>query len=321
MADEDLGSEDIGGTDTGDAAAAAAAKEAGVGDGSDATANMGGREASEGDQATGWREDWRDALAGGDENQRSRLGRFASPKAVWETYLAGEKAFKSGAGTEPFPDEGSDEDKTKWRAINGIPEEAAGYSEKMPEGFEMTEADKPYIDAFHEAAHKANVPPEVANSLMESVYGIAAQDQKGYEEQDVLDADTTAGILQDEYGKETKAAATAAVALIGTLGEEAAANFANARLPDGTALVNSPEITRWLINMAYQINPGGITAPAEGSQEATGMATEKIDLETMMADTKGPYYTDAKNEKTGMTKHQERYAEILKIEENMAKRR
>jgi hypothetical protein len=285
----------------------------------DPPANLGERLASN-DPATGWRGDWRDAMAGGDAEFRTRLDRFASPQAVAEWGKNAEMMFKQGVGSDPFPGEGSDEDKTKWRATNGIPEEASGYADKLPEGFEMSEADKPYLDAFHEKAHELNISPEAANTLMESVYGIASGQEKSYAEQDVLDADRTATVLQDEYGKETKAAATAAVALISTMGEEAAEEFANARTADGIALVNHPGITRWLINLAYQVNPGGITAPAEGSQEATGLASEKQDLETMMSDTKGPYYTDAKDG-AGMTKHQSRYAEILKIEENMAKRK
>ena len=278
-----------------------------------------------------WPQDWRDRMAGEKpqdaatqevkdawQANRTRLDRFASPDDVYGFATNAEKMWKQGADPEPFPDDGDEDAQKTWRINRGLPETPSDYEKHFPEGFEVPERDKVYTDKYLEVAHKHNLPPTVTNEIMETVYAQEKAENTALEEMDVAQSNATAELLQDEYGSETKKNLTAAYALIGMLPEETQGLLMNARLGNGDGFINNPDILRWLVGQAYQINPGGITAPAEGSADAKGLLSEKADLEKLMADTRGPYYTDPKGS-DGMTNHQRRYAEILKIEENMAK--
>jgi hypothetical protein len=67
------------------------------------------------------------------------------------------------------PDENaSDEDRAKFRKAIGAPDEVKGYAEaiKLPDGVEMTEADKAVLDAVLPIAHKHGVPAQALNGFV-----------------------------------------------------------------------------------------------------------------------------------------------------------
>jgi hypothetical protein len=254
-------------------------------------------------------------MSGDDKDFRERLNRFDSPREVADWGRNAEKMWKQGELPDPFPTEGSPEDQSAWRATHGIPSAMDEYSKHYPEGFTVPDGDTDFVNSYLEVAYKHNLAPDVVNDILVSVYDHANTTAEGQTTQDATDQAATTAAIRDEYGDQAKAMTTAGLAVIGLMSKEAATDFMQSRLPDGTLIVNSPEHMRWLANRGME---AGVTAPAEGSADAKSLAAEKAELETMMKETKGPYYTDAKG-KDGMTNHQRRYAEILTVEENMAR--
>lgn len=264
-----------------------------------------------------WPEDWRDRMAGTDEAFRKRLDRFASPMEVGKSFVNVEKQWKQGADPEPFPLEGTDEEKTKWRTDHGHPAAPADYSKTLLEGMTIGEADEGWVSEYYEMAHAENMPPEQVAKNLDHYFKVRERESQERTAQDLRDRDETQGGLREEFGKELPANLTAAKAIMEDGPDGMMDMIFSARLANGKQLGSDPEIVRWMIRTALKVNPAATVVP--GTDTATGAATiskEMAELEKMMADTKGEYYQGAMAET-----HQARYRELLEAKERIDARK
>lgn len=241
-----------------------------------------------------WPEDWRDRMSGGDAKALERLARFKSPLDVFKSYTQAEAKIRSAAPPKPaLSEKPTDEEIAEYRKAHGIPEKADGY--KL-DG-EFTDDDKPTLDSFLQAAHSANMTPDV-------VAGVT----KWYKdfEKSKVEADAqairsqrvaTMTELQAEWGAELKpnfqALGNYLDNLPGNLGDE----MRYARGTDGLPLGNNPEFIRWLVGKALDENPAATFVAGDGTNK--NMASRKAELEKMMATDINKYHKEGYDKEYG----------------------
>ena len=278
-----------------------------------------------------WPDDWRAKMSAGDEKKAKRLERFKSPADVLDFGLNAEKSWKQGKEPDPFPAEGTDEEKIAWRTGHGIPEKPDGYDLKLADGFTVSDKDKPQIDEFLTAMHGINVPPEIVKTAIGAYYQI--QDRLAGEQDAKHKADgvATRDALRDEMGPDFQRNMMAAKTLIESAPEEVqdallgpmndkGVRRGGALVHDGTALGNHAPTLRWLVSVANELNPAATITPAGGGTPMANVAARIAELEKMMTDRKGPYYTGPKVPDGSETLLQKEYRSLTEAQEKMDKR-
>lgn len=258
-----------------------------------------------------WPDNWRALVAGDDEKVAKQLDRFADPKAVVTAYRALQQKLSSGEYTSKLAPDAKPEDVKKWRAENGIPDDASGY--ELPEGLVVGDTDKPLIDAMLTSMHAKNLPKDAVKAIVADYYkqqeALAAQRA----EQDA-DNDTAAKeTLIAEWGADYKRNANAIKSLLESAPEGIKDKIMGARLADGKAAVHDADFMRWLAQLSREINPVASVVPA-GADQATAIADELAGLVKQMGDRNSDYWKGPLAEKK-----QARYRELIEAQ-NRAKK-
>jgi hypothetical protein len=257
-----------------------------------------------------WPEDWRDKIADGDEKLRARMNRFPSPKAVWDSFASMEDAFKKGQPQVPFPEEGTDEDKTAWRKDQGIPETPEDYKINFDESLNQELIEEGELKTFLLEMHDKNVNPKDASAAVNAYLRITEQEVLDRHTQDAADKASSTEALQAEYGEDMKGMLTGAYCLLDSAPGDLKAQILGARLANGTALGNDTDAVRWMASMALQLNPGQTVVPGGGDSEAT-IEAEINDMQALMADRNSDYYKGPNSDKM-----QARYRQLLEAHES-----
>lgn len=262
-----------------------------------------------------WGETWRQELAGTDDKAIKQLERFASPKALWESYQAAYQKIRSGELKAPLPDNATAEQLAAFRQERGIPEKPEGYLEKLPDGLVIGEIDKPIFESFVKELHAVNADPKVAHAAV-------AWYNKFQEEQAAKTAESDAGhrtetedALRAEWGADYRANVNHLKAFLESAPEGIADQIANARDSEGRALLNSPAVTRWLVQMAREINPSHTIVPGTGGNQAATIETEILSIQKLMGNQNSEYWKGP-----GAEKMQARYRDLLDAQERLKAR-
>ena len=121
---------------------------------------------------------WRDDFAGDDEKLKSTFERFKSPKDLANSYVEAQQKIRSGQmKVEPPPSDADEATINAYREQNGIPLEATGYLENLPDGLVIGEDDKELFTDFMGALHGVNAPPQVAAAAVEWYNKFAEEQQ------------------------------------------------------------------------------------------------------------------------------------------------
>lgn len=246
-----------------------------------------------------FKDNWREAIAGDDAKALETLKRFTDPSQMYKSYAELRTQRDTGQlkAVTPFPKEGKPEEQAAWREQNGIPAEPAKYmdSVKLAEGLVIGENDKPFVDDFLATAHAQNLPPEVVNGQLNWYFGsYLPQLQQAQGEKDVEDRTQTHITLHEKWGADFKGNMNAVGALLQTLPEGLRDNFYGARLPDGTAFANSPDVMQWMASMARELDPASSLTPAEGATAMKGLEDQIAAYEKRMKDDRQGWNKDKK---------------------------
>ncbi len=225
-----------------------------------------------------WPEKWREEIAGADDTDAkrlNRLGRFDQPGKIFDSFLEIEQTLKKADIRSPFPDEGDDKDKAKWRKANGVPKEAAGYYEKLPDGVTIREEDKQAMETLAEAMHASHAPTSHTHAAVGAYYkhieSILAQRAKD----DAQEKKDTDDALNELYGTDFRRNINDLNAWLDAAGGEVKAKIFGSRAPDGTALGNDPEFLKWMIGQMRTINPL-VTVPGLGGGDPVAALDDEI---------------------------------------------
>lgn len=241
--------------------------------------------------------DWRREIAGDDDKFLSNLQRFENPVAFGNSFREAQQTIRSGQLQKPLGEDATDEDIAAYREANGIPSEAAGYLENLPEGLVIGDEDKELFEDFMGVLHNRNVAPEVAHDVINWYNKLEEANQDALVELDEQHATEATDQLRQEWGADFRANVNLIEGLIASsFGEEAAAQFKNGRYPDGRAFMNDPAVLQGLATIARKINPiAQLGGPAATHQQS--LNDEIAELEKYMREKRTEYNQDTAAQK------------------------
>lgn len=255
--------------------------------GNDKSGEPGAAPAKTGD----WPENWRDLASNGDEKVASRLSRYASPKAAMDALIAAQNRISSGQAKAPFPKDGKPEDIAAWRAENGIPEAP----EKYDLGdLKIADTDKPMIQAFLKNAHEKNMTPDAVKGVVDWYYENQVKQTEERAQRDQQERQKALDTLNAEWGTSFRTNITAVNNMLADLPQEVRNELVSARLGNGTGLFNSPEVVRWFLKLATDINPAATVTPAGHGNPMQNVEQRIGEIEKIMRTNRSEYNRDEK---------------------------
>ena len=200
-----------------------------------------------------WPDEWREKMAAytvgksdGDEYEKElkRLQRHKSPLDVNKSYRQLEGKYKRGEDPDPFPSEGTDEEKTTWRKAHKVPDKPEEYIKdfSLSDGLVIGENDRPYVDEFLKAAHAENRSPDIVKSDLDFYFKMRDRQLQQVGEKDEENKTTAAETLGSEWGQDKEKFFGAAK---GLLQDANLLEITAARMKDGTRLGDYLPFIRW----------------------------------------------------------------------------
>lgn len=268
-----------------------------------------------------WPGDWREKLAGTDEDFLKRLNRFSSPEGLsrWNRNL--EKKLSSGEYKRSQPDGDTPEAIAEWRKANDVPEKPEDYLHAIPRDVEVSEADITALNRVFAEAHKHGVASKEMVGIVRTFY---ETQREALEQQQKQDADfrrESEQKLSEEWGIEKQQNLNAIQTVLDNFAPEGFRDrLFSARLADGRVLGDDPDAIRFMANIAREVLPDSFISPgaAPSFSGAMGKMDDEIAaLETEMRTTRGgppdSYWNNPRK--------QQRYMELIEKRERLGRRR
>lgn len=219
-----------------------------------------------------------------------------------------------------MPKDATAEQIATFRKDNGIPEKAEGYLDALPkEVLETLDAtDKEIVTPYLTAMHELNIPPATAVKLI----ALRQTEQDRQVEARVKSDETlrvqTEDALRGDWGNNYRAEINNIHGLLNGAPEDVRTSILQARTPDGNALVGTPEVVRWLAQLARTVNPYLVPVGGDGgSLDGKGVDARITEIEGWMGAQRGSpdyqkYYSS--------DKVQSEYRNLLDAREKMKQR-
>lgn len=198
--------------------------------------------------------DWRKDLAGDDEKMMKRLGRYSTQNDAIKAGLEAQDKLRTTRSTA-LPDNATDEQLAEYREQNGIPKTFGEYDMTLADGLVIGEDDKAMVDGYLEAMHGENASQAQITAGLNAFYNMREAEIADLEVQDNTDRGSALEALKEEWGPDYHGNKNALSAIVNQIPESVREEFTNARLADGTALMNSPEMLMFLADMSRKTNP------------------------------------------------------------------
>jgi hypothetical protein len=243
-------------------------------------------------QAFDQAQDWRRQIAGDDDKYYSTLQRFNTPTDFGNSFREAQQTIRSGNLKASLDENASPEVIQAYREANGIPLEAKGYVEKLPEGLVLGEEDQEAFMDYAERLHNLNVSPEVVHESLAWYNEVVEQQQAATMEQDQQQRVQAEQELREAWGADFQPNMNAVQGFLNaTFGEEAKEQMLNGRFPDGRAFMNDPNVLKALADVGRRLNPMSELTPQTGSAEQS-MNDEIAELEKYMREDRTKYNND-----------------------------
>lgn len=256
-----------------------------------------------------WPENWREKLAehyaAGDKKRYNqelkRLQRITDPVGVYGMYRELEGKFTSGGLIKIPGKDAKPEDIAEFHKALGVPEKPEGYIEhiKLENGAVIGDADKPILNSFTEALHKAGAPPAAVNAAANWYYKLQEEQAALLDEEDDNFRRESERALKEEFGPAYKRQTNAVATLFSTAPGGADAKNPNSlyarlvggRTADGRLIGDDPDMMRWLISLAREVNP--VATVVEDGTSVKSIEKELEELQELRKTDKKKYYSDA----------------------------
>lgn len=223
-----------------------------------------------------WRERYIETRKG-DDKMMKQLQRFASPDAVIDSVLSLKQQISAGEFVPRLPKDAKPEELAKWRTDIGVPEKPDGYDIKLRDGL-GDENDKEIVDSFLESAHKSNMTSAQASEQLSWFYENAETALQQRSENDDINMQEVEDVLRVEWGTDYRGNKAKIEAFLDTGPEGVKVALFEARSPDGSLLANNPDVIRFWVDKARELNPTITVVPGEGAEQAQGIADEMKEL-------------------------------------------
>lgn len=276
-----------------------------AGGGGDTVAGGGGQDtvkAAVGNDTIKFPENWRDGLAAGDVKKIERLSRYGTPQAVADALLSVQERISKGElrSNVPFPEKGTEAEKTAWRQEQGIPAAAADYYKdiKLSDGRTVNDEDKPRLDKFISKMHERNANPAVVSAALDAYHDEVEARTNERLELDKTQVQATRDQLIASGGlPEFHTNMNLVGGMIEMMPEKVRDLFKGARLADGSPLLGgNADVFMGLVEMARAINPVGAVVPNSGDNSMATIDAEIAKNVKMMGTDRKAWDADPKNQ-------------------------
>ena len=315
MADGDGGDAGGGSGDAGGAGDGAGAGDGGDGSGGDGGAGDGNGDAGVVDYFGTAPEDWRSQAltkAGfepGEDFDKAlkQLERVSDIGTFTKNYLSAQDKIRSGEISNGLPENPTDEQMAAYREANGIPATPEDYQVQLEDGLVLGEADERIMGEIYKVAHENNIPSEAMSAMTNMMLQGRQAEADARISQDGVDQQTTDRQLKEAWGGDYQTNVNMVKGLINQLPESVKEAFESARLPDGKAVFNSPEIMIAMADWSRKINPAATVVP----NSANAMQTIKDEIAELESKMGTPEWYQDKDA-------QKRYQDLITAQQQMA---
>lgn len=143
--------------------------------------------------------------------------------------------------------------------------------------------------------HKANMPAGQATQALHWYYEMQENTLADQERMDNDFLTESEDALRAEWGpQDYRRNINLIKGLVDTMPEGLQEGFVGARLADGRALMNTPEMARWLVGISRQINPVSTVVPGAGVNAPAVIEDEIASIEKVMREDRAQYNQDPK---------------------------
>lgn len=243
-----------------------------------------------------WPDNWRELYAGKDVETLKKLGGFASPKAALDALLASQDKVSSGQLKKPLGANATAEELAAYRADNGIPETPDKYDLKLSNGRVVGDTDKPLVEKFIASMHGKNATPDQVNAGVDAYYDIVDEMRAQQHEKDLAFQRASLDELRAEFGDGYRRNLNMINGLLAEAPPGVKDMLMGARTADGTRIINSPNVLRWLAQTAHEINPVATVVPGAGANAGQAIGDEMASIQKLMGDSNSEYWKGPKSE-------------------------
>lgn len=258
-------------------------------------------------------EDWRaqvataQGLEGDDlDKEVRRLERYTTFADYSKGAREAASKIREGQLSTGLPENPTDEQLKEYREANGIPHEADGYSLELGDGVVLSDSDQAIVDGMTEIAHGQNVSNATMSELGKAFFKQRAEQAEARTKQDGLDAQSATNLLRDQWGADYETNKNVFSSFIAQLPESVREEFSNARMSNGTGVMNSPEFINATVDLMRKANPMVAVVPS-GDASAASVDEEIKQLEDRMGTDE--WYKD--------DKAQARYRQLIDARDRM----
>lgn len=249
--------------------------------GNDGGAGSGTASGDDKTKAFAWPDGWREQLAGGDGKLLKQLHQFTGPDGVYKSYRALQQKLSSGEFKKGLSEKATPEEIAAYRKEHGIPESPDKYDIK-PEGVWAEESNKERLNDVLRFAHENNFTPQAAKSVLDFMAKGHQSALDALSERDEKERSETEESLRAEWGQDYKPNMNLLSSLLDGEEEGFKDDLFNARLPDGSKLINDAGFNKLLVRLAREINPVGAIMPS-GTTDAKSIDDEIDSLRKLQA--------------------------------------
>jgi len=238
-------------------------------------------------------DNWRELVAGGDAKAAKTLERMTDPTVLWKSYTEARKELDGGQRVK-LPDAKSTDDE--WSAFNkslGVPDEVAGYLDKMElqSGRVLGDEDRPVFDYFAERMHKVGTTPKVMAEMTDAWLDYQNAQQEDQQTRDHDNRVNNEISLKEELGGSFTSVTNAIGTMLSQAPPELADLLTNGRAMDGTLLGDHPIVVKWLGEVATELYPAAAMAAPSGDN-VRAMGEELAEIAKKQRDDPDGYYAD-----------------------------
>ena len=195
------------------------------------------------------------------------------------------------------PVEYTDEEKAAWRTEMGLPlkPEAMVEALKLPDGRILGEDDKPVAEAFAKQLFAAGGNQDTFNATLAWYYDQLEEAQASQSETDEGYQQESRVALKEEFGTDFRRNINVVKTLFndvpGALEEGGLFHrIMSSRDAEGHVLGDNPDMIKFLVNLAYEVNPVARVTPAGQGSGGIDVGKRLTELVGMMGDPASDYW-------------------------------
>lgn len=210
-------------------------------------------------------------------------GRYNTMGDALKALREAQRKISSGEVKPPLPKDAKPEQIAEWRKENGIPEAPDKYDLGLPEGTVLGDADKQVFDVLLGKMHGANASPDVVKATAAAYLELRETQTQEIHNRNEEAKGNVAAELGAEWGSDYRANVDGIKSLLGQADSSVAEAITSARGSDGIALLNKPEVVRWLAAHARELGYVGATVVPQGGDLGKGIDDELDALKAEMS--------------------------------------